>query len=115
MTFGEPVSVRFDDIVEDGVRVERELRLVYSVEGPPFLELIEAQDDGVWGRQHGEGLHHIGVWQNGLEARIAELAAIGAEPQVIVHHLGEALAVYLSPESAHGARLELVRQRKPAG
>jgi hypothetical protein len=114
VTFKEPISLRFDDIIEDGEHVDRELRLVYSVEGPPFLELIEAQDDGVWGRQHGEGLHHIGVWQETREARIAELAAIGAEPQVIVHHLGETLAVYLSPESAHGARLELVRPRKPA-
>ena len=96
-----------------GAQTQRSLRLIYSVEGPPFLELIEAQEDGVWGRQHGEGLHHIGVWQDGLDARIAELAAAGVEPQAIIHHLGETLAVYLTPETAHGARLELVR-RKPS-
>jgi catechol 2,3-dioxygenase-like lactoylglutathione lyase family enzyme len=112
LTFGEPLDMRFDDIVEDGQRVVRDLRLVYSVEGPPFLELIEAQPDGVWGRQHGEGLHHIGVWQEGLEARVMELAASGTEPQAIVHHRGETLAVYLSPETAHGARVELVRTRQ---
>jgi hypothetical protein len=114
VTFGEPLSIRFDDVIDDGEHVDRELRVIYSVEGPPFLELIEAQDDGVWGRQHGEGLHHIGVWQDGLDARIAALAAAGTEPQAVIHHLGETLAVYLTPETAHGARLELVRVKKPA-
>ncbi len=111
LTFGEPLTLRFDEVIEEGRRVDRDLRLVYSIEGPPFLELIEAQDDGVWGRQHGEGLHHIGVWQDALEARLIELAASGVQPQVIVNHLGETLAVYLTAESAHGSRIEFVRRK----
>jgi hypothetical protein len=54
VTFGEPISIKFDDVVEDGAHTDRLMRVIYSVEGPPFLELIEAQEDGVWGRQHGK-------------------------------------------------------------
>ena len=75
--------------------------------------MIEAQDGGLWGRQHGEGLHHIGVYQDQLEARILELPGLGAQPQAILRLLGETLAVYLSPESSHGTRIELVRSRPP--
>ena len=91
-----------------------DLRLVYSVEGPPFLELIEAQADGRLGppARRGPPPHRRVAGEPG-GAGHAELAASGAEPQTIVHHRGETLAVYLSPESAHGARIELVRRRGP--
>lgn len=111
LTFGEPLIMTLEDTTVDGVKFEGSITFVYSVEGPPYLELIQSQDSGLWGRQHGEGLHHIGVSQDDLEARILELQAVQAEPQAIISHLGRAVAVYLTPDSAHGTRLEYVRPR----
>ena len=48
VTFGEPRTVAAV-VVEGGTTTERPLHVVYSIEGPPFLELIEAQEGGVWG------------------------------------------------------------------
>lgn len=60
----------------------------------------------------GEGLHHIGVYQSDLEARILTPPDLGAPSQAILRRVGETLAVYLSPEAAHGTRIEFVRRRK---
>src|SRR5262245_42083784 len=38
-----------------------EVRYVYSYEGPPFIELMEATGDSAWSRSLGEGFHHYGI------------------------------------------------------
>lgn len=45
----------------------------YSLDGPPYLELIERRDDCVFDKL---GLHHIGVWANdpvGESTRLDEM------------------------------------------
>ncbi len=111
LTFGETRAIPLQGVEDEGRVVDIELRVVYSVEGPPFLELIEARDDGTWGRHLGEGLHHIGVWQDDLEDRVAELLAAGHTAQCVVRRAdGSMLATYLGieHEHVHGTRIELV-------
>ena len=111
LTFNEPRLIHLDQLEEHGEPApERDLRVVYSVEGPPFLELIEAQEGGVWGHQHGEGLHHIGSFHEDLAGRVAELLAAGTPPECTVRIGGELVAIYLGPEHTHRTRLELVRR-----
>ncbi len=112
LTFPEPRTIHLSDLVEYGETVVRDLRVVYSNEGPPFLELIEAQDGGLWGHQHGEGLHHIGMWQDGLEARMAEMQAAGLPAEAVVTIDGTLIAAYLPPGPVHNTRIELVRRRQ---
>jgi hypothetical protein len=38
------------------------LRWVFSRQGPPYIELIEGQGDGLFSLAAGERLHHIGRW-----------------------------------------------------
>jgi catechol 2,3-dioxygenase-like lactoylglutathione lyase family enzyme len=49
--------------------VDRAVRYSFSVGSePPFIELIEAHDAGLFGRQHEEGLHHLGFWRADMAA-----------------------------------------------
>jgi catechol 2,3-dioxygenase-like lactoylglutathione lyase family enzyme len=89
-----------------------DLRLVYSVEGPPFVELIEARDDGYWSRSGGLGFHHVGVWQPDLDGRLDQLTCAGLTAEAVVGRPGGATgAVYLDPAEHLGVRLELVAPR----
>jgi len=91
-----------------------DITVVYSVEGPPFIELIESQDDGVWGHQHGEGLHHIGLWEDDVTARLAELAAQGITADLEIFLGDDVLyAAYLPPSALHNTRLEIVTRQRP--
>ena len=56
----------------DGTTLERTLRFVYSREGPPYVELIEA-DEPPWDLR--EGLHHMGLWSEDILADIEGLVA----------------------------------------
>jgi hypothetical protein len=50
-----------------------EVRFAFSVGSSfPYLELIEAADSGLFGRQQGEGLHHVGYWVDDLDGVRAE-------------------------------------------
>ena len=116
LTFEAPR--RLDVVVEEsGEARPRRVRVAYSIEGPPFLELIESQADGLWGHQHGEGLHHVGAWDGDLIRRWEELAGIGPAIDTRIYRDGVLAAVYLDRGALHGVRLELVVRPEvdPAG
>lgn len=95
-----------------GQRREVDVTFVYSVGGPPFVELIQTQDnDGPFGKHHGEGLHHIAAWEPDVEKRLAAAAELGAPADVrIFGHDGDApIAAYLPPAAACGVRVEFNR------
>jgi Glyoxalase/Bleomycin resistance protein/Dioxygenase superfamily len=54
--------------------VERRVTLVYSLEGPPYVELIEASEPP-WAAQ--DGLHHLGIWSEDVAADIEALSSKG--------------------------------------
>ncbi len=76
------------------------------------LELIEAHDHGVWGHHHGEGLHHIGSWQEGLEDKLRAMLAAGIATEATITIGGQLIAAYLDPGPVHGTRVELVGRRE---
>jgi hypothetical protein len=108
--FDEPLTVHAD-IEEIGHRSNVEMTYTYSREGPPHLELIKATPEGLWGADRGEGLHHIGVWQEGLEARTTALLNQGHQAGArIFSPQGELIVVYLDTNHphVHGTRIELM-------
>src|ERR1041385_6883945 len=60
LTF-RPVQTLITEPLPNG-EGERAVLSSYSYEGPPYVQLIEAQPDGVYGIANGEGFHHFGVW-----------------------------------------------------
>jgi hypothetical protein len=82
------------------------LRLVYSRQGPPYVELIEAVDGSPWPSRRGEPFHHLGVWAEDLDRDAAE-AGLELEFDGRPHLLGFA---YYRPAGG-GARIELLDVR----
>jgi len=77
LTFMEPRIVHVDRMVEGDEEGEVDLRIVFSHQGPPHLELIEATGHGVYGPQHVGGLHHIAVLDADPARRTDELVRVG--------------------------------------
>jgi len=52
-------------------------RMLYSVQGPPFIELIEAIPGTIWSVAGGTRLHHIGYWTENVAAESERLEKLG--------------------------------------
>lgn len=59
-----------------GTGHEVELRIAFSVEGPPHIELIEAKEGTIWPPEEC-GLHHLCYWSPTPEASAEALEAQG--------------------------------------
>lgn len=59
-------------VLLDGEQVMRDISFVYSVEGPPYVELIGANDPP-WRAQ--DGLHHLGMWTADVVGDLNDLVA----------------------------------------
>ena len=53
---------------------------VYSLEGPPYLELIERREGSVFDQV---GLHHIGVWADDGASESGRLSGLGLPREAI--------------------------------
>lgn len=93
-----------------------DLTVCYSLEGPPYLELVQWDvDGGVFGSQHGEGLHHIGFHDDDVPARLSRLEG-QQDVRIAARRFGnrrsENLHSFLSePGDLHGVRLEIVDEQ----
>jgi catechol 2,3-dioxygenase-like lactoylglutathione lyase family enzyme len=104
-------TARMEGMTMYGQVETRELTLTCSREGPPHVELIQAHEDGIWGIHHGEGVHHIGGWQEGIDERVAELLGQGHTLDAHVNRPdGTLRAVFLGTEHphVHNTRFELL-------
>ena len=80
------------------------MRFRYSLQGPPYLELVQIAGAGIWGPGQGEGLHHIAFGEPDLPGRCA--AFDGRADTVVQREDGTARVIFTRPEALHGIRLE---------
>lgn len=88
-------------------------RRTYSVEGPPYLELI-AVDGDVWGEGKPGGSTHLGYWVDDLATSARELEAQGLRMVVsdaATHGGFEAFAYF---QSAAGPLIEILPRSRRA-
>ena len=71
---------RLDVVVDGHVRTAR-IAATYSLEGPPYLELVEEVSGGVWA-QEALGLQHVGLWTDDLEGSVRRLEDAGLPGRV---------------------------------
>ncbi len=90
---------------------EAELRFVYSVEGPPHLELIEQVPGTPW--ETGPGIHHVGVWVDHLAEAAARLTDRGV-PVEVTYDTPE-LQSFTYHRLPGGLRVELVDRTRRSG
>lgn len=121
--FEQALGVKFlEPIVAKASLFERgkgerplELKLTYSMHSEgPWIELMEAQGDGIYSLDNREeGMHHIGVWESDCEARVDEMKDKGFDLLAAQYTPeGKIIVAYFAPEDLHGGILELVDESR---
>jgi catechol 2,3-dioxygenase-like lactoylglutathione lyase family enzyme len=109
LTFMEPRTVHVSRLVEGERETSLDLRIVFSKEGPPHWELLEAVGDGVYGPQHADQLHHVAILDPDPLGRRAELVSEGFREVGAQYRAdGSIIVSYLDPADLHGIRVELL-------
>jgi catechol 2,3-dioxygenase-like lactoylglutathione lyase family enzyme len=79
-------------------------RFRYSLQGPPYLELVQMNGSGLLTPEQGEGLHHIAFSEPDVPGRCA---AFGGEADTVVQgEGGVARVIFTQPGALHGIRAE---------
>jgi catechol 2,3-dioxygenase-like lactoylglutathione lyase family enzyme len=89
-----------------------ELLVAYTREGPFRVELIEFTGNGLYAKEQGEGLHHLGVWEPDIDARLAALESAGTSIDAIFRSPSGRLSVIYAGRGAGagGVRVEYVSE-----
>lgn len=69
------------DVLVDGRPRQARIAATYSLEGPPYLELVEELSGGVWAAG-ALSLQHVGLWTDDLAGSIARLEGAGLPGRV---------------------------------
>jgi hypothetical protein len=82
----------------------------YSLEGPPYYELQQADDSAFKGIAQGQGVHHVGVWVPHAGAHLEAMKRVGISADVEVRSPdGERVLSWFSrPGELNGVRMEFV-------
>jgi methylmalonyl-CoA/ethylmalonyl-CoA epimerase len=106
-------------IGERKVMAEQEVEIAFLPTGDSLIELITpiTEDSGVakYLAKRGEGIHHICLEVDDVEAALAEMKAKGAQlinEQTI--QAAEGRAFFLHPKGTHGVLIELLEAHEPA-
>jgi hypothetical protein len=108
VTFPPPLPVHVTGIAQ-GHQVELATRFVYSREGPPFIEVVQAIQGTVLDAPGGASrVHHFGIFVDDVETEVARLQKAGfdLEFQAIATDGGRATMAFIN--SSLGIRQELV-------
>ena len=115
-TYGRPLVKKMSYY---GKPAEYKMRVALSYFGPMRVELIEAQEgDTVYAdfiKEHGYGLHHLGLLVEDMEAALAQAEAAGFKMIMDGSGFGpdgDGHYAYLDTEERLGAVLELIERPK---
>lgn len=109
--FTDPFVAEVTDMDDSVGRRSISVRVAYSTIGTPHYELLEAQDDGIFGRQHGFGFHHVGVWERDCETRRDELLRAGAKLEAASYDdAGHILVAWFCPQPPLNLRMEILAE-----
>jgi hypothetical protein len=82
------------------------IRACFSLEGPPYLELIEGPPGSPWDNGGASRIDHIGYWAPDIEQARDELAANGLDVEVDGTRSGGVFTYHRGRHS--GLRVELI-------
>lgn len=81
-------------------------RVVYSAEGPPFMELVEGQPGTPWHTPDGPRLHHIGRFTQDLDTGIDVIERAGGHVETDGREISGRWVYMRTPRS--GVLIELI-------
>lgn len=104
ISWATPFEMDGDFTTGRGERDCNPVRIAYSAQGPPYLELIEVVDvDGsIFADPVGGGFHHVGIFAHRWRDEVARLVGEGME----VERWGPGVAFVRDPQL--GLRIEVV-------
>ena len=79
ITWATPFEMDAENQTDDG-EIERDrLRISYSSQGPPFLEIIEAvpREGSLFSQPAGGGFHHFGIYAERWRDEVARMTKVG--------------------------------------
>jgi hypothetical protein len=94
------------EVIVDGERRQAEIAVTYSIQGPPYLELVQERRGSIWGAD-GFALTHVGFWtedlsadrraldESGLVARVHDAGGDGRPPRFSYHPFAGGLWIEL--------------------
>jgi hypothetical protein len=94
------------EVIADGERRRAEIAVTYSVQGPPYLELVQERSGSIWGAD-GFALSHVGFWaqdlaagqraldESGLVARVHDIGPDGQAARYSYHPFAGGLWIEL--------------------
>jgi len=87
-----------------------DVRLAFSIDGPPHIELMEFSGSGTHARALGEGVHHLGFARIAdIEGQLAHLRELGITANGrALDEAGATILAFNEPADFHGVRLEYV-------
>lgn len=122
--FGRVFKVRFNPpsvlpigMVWKGSTIKHNVRVTYSIDGPPYLELIESHETGYYSLERGKGIHHVGLWVPDLEKTMSaneRFRMLDIEATLPNKATG-CVTSMSAAASLHGVRLELIDERRRPG
>ena len=102
--FSAILGLEFEPVRTAPVVTGEMMRFRYSLQGPPYLELVEMAGSGIWGPGQGEGLHHIAFADPDVSGRCT---AFDGQADTVVRGEGDSVRViFTRPEALHGIRVE---------
>lgn len=116
LTFVEPIMCGIPYLVDMGRKSSLELPLAYSTQGPPYYELLQMTGEGgLYGRLNGEGINHLGIWDDDVEGTVERVKEYGVQTEAAQYAPnGRYVAAYFRPGDLHNLRVELVDEsRRP--
>jgi methylmalonyl-CoA/ethylmalonyl-CoA epimerase len=115
-TYGKPLVKRMS---RHGKPTEYRMRVALSWLGPLRIELIQPlEGDTVYAefvREHGYGLHHLGVLTNDMDGALAQAGAVGLAMTMDGSGFGrggDGHYAYLDTEGRLGTTIELIQRPK---
>ena len=103
-----PVQVADLVLRLDGGSESVQLPFVYSLSGPPYLELLQAQPGGYYAATQCGQIHHAGLWVDDLAAESKRLEDEGFALEAAGEREGVSPAIFAFHTNPFGLRLELV-------
>lgn len=115
--FEEVLGIEFHPVAEVDLMVETmhhpdphpyTSRICYSIQGPPYTELVEADASDYKSLSQGERIHHLGYWVADVAAQREIQAAAGLRDEVLIRYSdSDAIRQWFTdPVGLHGVRAE---------
>ncbi len=103
-------SLRFDaPAVDDGETRSVTVEACFSVNGPPYFEILKGDGKGIYACEGRWALHHVGLWTASCVDSLRRASALGVRSEAVMRDdSGQPEFLFTDPADTVGIRFEVV-------